>query len=363
MLPPLCRESQFGEVSRAVELGERLLVLSGPVSSGKTVTIKAFLQSLPSDVLRAHVLCETGDTISDVLTETVRQVIGQEVRRRSVSKVSKLVQAIGGSDVRTVVVFDSFDLLEKVALDLFKKIEAVCDMCVLPCVTFVVATHVSPQHFAMNPLAVYNVVFPGYNRGEIVKIVGTTLGEIEAVRLSGIIDICSPMTCDVRDVIFVVHSIGSAEMTKAELGKRVLDVIDAMRSQRMSRISDLANSAAGLLIAIHIASRTTLTSDLLRFARTRQKKSRKTKMLEEHEYVPLERVFALAKALIYSHLGGFESDFSMRLQLHKLISLGFVEMRGDVFLDPSVRSFASEHEVFALAGQCDVRLDEYLSEK
>jgi hypothetical protein len=129
----------------------------------------------------------------------------------------------------------------------------------------------------------------------------------------------------------------------------------------MSRINDLARTAAALLIAVYIGSRTSIASDLLRFARTVQKRKREPKLQEEHDAIPVERAYALAKSIIYSHLGDFDTDFSINLQLQKLAELGLIELRGDIYGDPRVKCLASEQEVNAVARVYEIQLHEYLT--
>lgn len=357
----LCREQQCLELKDAIDVGEFLIIVSGPASSGKTTSVKAVVKSTEA-TRKAHIFCETGDLIPDVLTEIATQVTGIEQKRRSVSQFSKFVQLCRGEDQRTIVVLDSFDLLEKTAPILFSKLDGLKDSNLLPAFTFIVVTHVSPQSFITAPLAYFNVLFPAYRKNEIVKILKTTLKEQEPVNLKKVIDICAPITCDLRDIIFVAHTLADLTKPAKDLGPEIRHILDSMRSQRISRINDLAQTAAALLIAMYVASRTSILSDLMRFARTVQKRRKKPKLLEEHEIIPVERVFALAKAIIHSHLGDFETDFSLHLQLQKLVSLGLAEMRGDPFVDPRVKCLATDHEVSALAGVYDIHLQEYLAE-
>ena len=357
----LCREGQCKELRDALEAGEYLIVVSGPASSGTTTAVKAVVRGLEG-ARKAHVFCDTGDLIPDVLTEVASQVNGVEQKRRSVNNISKFVQVCKGDGERTIVVLDSFDLLERTAVALFSKIDALRNSDLLPAFTFIVVTHVNPQCFVTAPLAHFNILFPAYRKDEIVKILGTTLQDQEVVNLKKVIDICAPITSDLRDIIFVAHTLTDLTKPAKALGPEIRQILDSMRSQRISRINDLAQTAAALLIALYIASRTTILSDLMRFARTVQKRRKKPKLLEEHEIIPVERVFALAKALIHSHMGAFETDFSLHLQLQKLISLGLVEMRGDPFVDPRVKCLATDHEVSALAGVYSIHLQEYLAE-
>jgi hypothetical protein len=144
------------------------------------------------------------------------------------------------------------------------------------------------------------------------------------------------------------------------VGKEVLSIFDTMRSLQLSRINDLARTAAALLLGVYIGSKTTIASDLLKFARTVQWKRKEHRMLEDHDTIPVERAFALAKAIIRAHLGDFETDFSINLQLQKLVELGLLEIRGDVYGDPRVKCLATEHEISAVATAYHINIHEYV---
>jgi hypothetical protein len=125
-------------------------------------------------------------------------------------------------------------------------------------------------------------------------------------------------------------------------------------------VNDLARTASALLLVVYIGSETSSSSDLLRFARKIQKKNRQPRMLEEHDTIPVERDFALAKSIIYAHLGQFETDFSLHLQLQKLVELGLLEIRGDIYSDPRVKCLASEQEATAVVHSSDTHIHEYV---
>jgi hypothetical protein len=60
-------------------------------------------------------------------------------------------------------------------------------------------------------------------------------------------------------------------------------------------------------------------------------------------------------------LSAFETDFSMALQLQKLVDLGLLELRGDIYGDPRIKCLASEQEVTAVARVYGFELHEYLA--
>jgi Cdc6-like AAA superfamily ATPase len=309
----------------------------------------------------AHVFCDTGQVIPVVLTEALRQLTGEDHHPRGLNSIPKFLSKLP-IDAPVIIVFDSFDLLDQTALVLFRQIEAIVDQQVFPWVSFVIVSHSSIQSFTFSPLSHLTIIFPPYSRAEVIQIVQATL-HVPEVALSSIIDICSPLSCDLRDIIFVVHTLGAdIQKSSSAIGSRVISLLDTMRAQQISRINDLARTASAILIAAYIASRTSIVSDLLKFARTVQKKHRRPKLLEEHEWIASERVFALAKAIIDSHMGRFETDFSMQLQLQKLIELGLIDLRGDFHVDPKIACLATDQEINAIADAYNIRLNEYLAE-
>mgnify|MGYP001026848892 CR=1 FL=1 len=48
---PLCRENQFKQLSQAVFNNFRLIIVSGPVSSGKTTTVKRFFDQILKETI------------------------------------------------------------------------------------------------------------------------------------------------------------------------------------------------------------------------------------------------------------------------------------------------------------------------
>jgi hypothetical protein len=310
--------------------------------------------------LSAHIFCDTDNLICDVLTGVITQLTYEEQRPKSVSSIGKFLNRCP-RDLRAVVAFDSFDLLESEAHVLFKQIEAIVDQRLLPMYSFIFVTHVDPQFFCATPLSFFNILFPVYTKSDIVAIVSDTLHRPDRILLQ-VVDICAPISRDIRDIIFVVHTLGpDIEKPAALLARQVLTILDSMRTQQMSRVNDLARTAAALLIAVYIGSRTSIASDLLRFARTVHKRKREPKLQEDHDTIPVERAYALAKSLIYSHLGDFDTDFSLNLQLQKLAELGLLELRGDLYGDPRVKCLANEQEVNAVARVYDIQLHEYLT--
>ena len=101
----------------------------------------------------------------------------------------------------------------------------------------------------------------------------------------------------------------------------------------------------------------------MKFARSIKKRMKTTKLIEEHDYVSLERVFAISKALIYSHIDGIEFDYSAYTALQQLSDLELIEIRGDLFKEPKLKNLATEAEITSIAEKLDIQIHEYVSEK
>ena len=71
--------------------------------------------------------------------------------------------------------------------------------------------------------------------------------------------------------------------------------------------------------------------------------------------MPIEDAFAPTKAIV-------NTNFLLHLQLQKLICLRLLEMMSDPLLEPRVRCLATDQDVVALAGVCDIKLEERLAE-
>jgi hypothetical protein len=195
----------------------------------------------------------------------------------------------------------------------------------------------------------------------MVKVVCAALGRPEKV-VGPVVDICAPLSCDIRDIVFIVHRLSDEnEKGRAAFGRQVLGIWDTMKTHQISRVNELSRTAAALLLGVYIGSRTSIASDLRRFARTVQKKGKEPRMYEDHDTIPVERAYALAKAIICGFLGEFQTDFSLNLQLQRLVELGLVELRGDIYGDPRVKCLASEQEATSVARVYEIPLHEYLA--
>ncbi|OHT00072.1 hypothetical protein TRFO_33307 [Tritrichomonas foetus] len=361
---PHCREDQFKQLYQEITFNTRLILISGPVSSGKTTTVKSLFEHLKEkeNMHCAYVYIDTGDTICDALSEASSQLMQMKRRIRNFYSFSQVVPA---DDQRRVVAFDSFDLLGDNAVNFFNQATAVIDSNMMPNVTFLFITHVNPAFITSNPLSYTNITFPAYKRFEIEEIVASYYSSNDhlPILIKKIISIVSPVSTDLRDIIFITHTLSNANLANDELGKVALQTLNKMRSQKTSRINELPTLASAILLATFIASKTTVTSDLMRFARTLKKRKKKIVLLEKNELISVERVIALTKALLYSHLDKSEFDYAGYVQIQNLIDLGLLSMRGDIYGEPKLSLLATEQEIFAIAQKLNIRIDEYVSEK
>lgn len=366
---PLCRENQFKQLSQAVFNNFRLIIVSGPVSSGKTTTVKRFFDQILKEnqnVRCSHVYIDVGNTISDVLSKVANQI--GNINRR-IRTFQNLEQYIDDSNKKTLIAFDSFDLLgDANALALFTQAEAIVDSKSMPNFTFIFITHVNPGLLLKLPLSFYSIQFPAYNNCEIEKIVSSYIQVNEQMPslIKKILEIVGPITVDIRDIIFIAHKISRfTKLTQNELAQISIRTLNKMRSQQTCRINDLPTLASFILLALYIGTKTSVMSDLMRFARSLKKKKKRSVLFEKNDYVPMERVIALTKALIYSHSDKkIDFDYAGYIQIQNLADLELISIRGDLFGgEAKLVNMASEQEIFAIAQKFNIRIDEYVSEK
>ncbi|KAH0788772.1 hypothetical protein GPJ56_007454 [Histomonas meleagridis] len=361
---PICRQEQYAKLLYSLKSGSKIILLSGPVSSGKTITVNFLIDQVKDTTRCVHLYCDTGDTISDVLTSMVQQLSDEETKIKKISSFQQITKYVN-DEVETIIVFDSFDLLEDGANDLLAQSIAVIDSHILTNFTFIFVTHVNPSFFRIDPFSITNIIFPAYDKPELEQIILSAYNKEDdesfGVLVRKIITISEPMTKDIRDIIFICHSVSGAP--QKTIGKEILKCLDTMRIQKVCRIDGLSTVASVILLAVYIASKTSTTSDLMRFARSLKKKRRSTKLLEDHEYVSLERVFAISKALFYSHLFEIDFDYSAYLQVQQLERLALIEIRGDIYREPKLKCLANEQEISTIAANLDIHVHEYVTEK
>ena len=105
---PICREKEFDHIVEALQAGVRLIVMTGPMSSGKTTTIQRIISSNILDCSTIHIFCETGmdqkefyQNLSNMVAKTEKYIKTFPTFFDAFLKWEK-----------TVIFFDSFDLLQ-----------------------------------------------------------------------------------------------------------------------------------------------------------------------------------------------------------------------------------------------------------
>lgn len=370
MIFPHCRENQFSQLLFSINNSNKVILLSGPMASGKTYSVKYYLSTLDKELFKSsHVYCDNGDKIADVLTETTNQLLDKPIKKR-INSFRQFLKVFISTEFnyKAVVVFDSFDLLEDESTELLKGAIAINDSKILKNFVFIFITHVNPAYFQIDPFEVFNVLFESYTIKEIEKIILSYYGENQSneelgIMIRKIISIAEPITKDLRDLIFIAHTVIKSNIEQNMVGKEVLNALEIMRTQKICKTNGLSTMASILLLALYIASKTSPLSDLMKFARSIKKRRKTTKLIEEHDYVSLERVFAISKALIYSHIDGIEFDYSAYTALQQLSDLELIEIRGDLFKEPKLKNLATEAEITSIAEKLDIQIHEYVSEK
>lgn len=374
MNAPLCRDEQFHRLFQAIDHDFRLILLTGPISSGKTTTVKSLFDQLKerekahefSTLQFAHIYIDTGATIADALSEVAYQ-IGNITKR--IRTFQLLDQVINDNNKKTLICFDSFDLLgDSIASALFTQAQAIVSSQLLPNFVFIFVSHVNPMYLTPLPLTFLNISFPAYKKEEIEEIVTSYYPDNEKLptRLKKILDIVGSITTDIRDIIFIAHTISRfEELTQNELTQISIRTLNKMRSQQTCRINNLPTLSAFILLALYIGSKTSVQSDLMKFARALKKKRKKTSsLLEKNDTVPLERIIALTKALIYSHYDNkIDFDFAGFVQIQNLLELDLISIRGSLLGgDAKLVNLATDQEIYTLAQKYNIRIDEYVSE-
>jgi len=361
---PLCREHQYQQIYEAISSGVSIIVVSGPMSSGKTTTIDSICSKDNLPFKTSHVFCDCGMEISDIYSQIAKSMGSSEKKPRS---IRALVESIESSD-HTAVFLDSFDLLDNIANDLYISLYSAIESGVMNNITLVFVSRSHPSHFVSDPISSFNIDFPAYSRSQIEKVVlsyhNNKEDTILQAKIRRVIDICEPITKDIRDIIFVSHKMSKSKLNPGdtEFGTQIIMELKQMRTQKECRVIGLSKTARIILLSIAIASKTSSVSDLMRFSRSIKRNRNHTKLLEEHEFVNLERVFAISKAIIFHHFDSFEIDISAYLALQKLVALGLIDIRGDIKVDAKIKCLASEIEIHSVSKTLGVDFTAYTLE-
>ena len=363
---PICREDQFNQLYQEVLFNTRIIFVSGPISSGKTTTVKMLFDQLndSQEMKCAYVFIDNDDSISDVLSEAGTQIL--QTKKKFMNFHSFVNHMKTFTTTRALIAFDSFDLLGENAHTLFTQALAIVDLNILPNFSFIFISHVNPAYLSLNPLIFTNICFPAYQKHEIEEIITSYYSSNNHIDdlVRKIYMIVSSITTDIRDIIFIAHTLSKLkDLNSPEFGRAVLQTLNKMKVQKTSRISDLPTLASAILLALYIASKTTPMSDLMRFARTLKKRKKKIVLLENHDSVPLERVLAITKALLFSHLDKMDVDYSFYIQIQNLSDHELISIKGDIYNEPKLSLLATEQEILTIAQKLNIHIEEYVTEK
>lgn len=361
---PCAREKQYEEIKNAIMAGVKLIVATGPVSTGKTTVIEALCKDDTLPFQKIHVFCD-----SQMPEKMVYINISEKINKNAQTPKSfKAFVSMYENNGPTVVFIDSFHLLDS-ARDLYSTLSAAIDNDLIPNFTFVFVARSTPTNFTSYPMNLYPVDFPGYSIDELVQITVRVLPSLdneEAIeRINKIIDTAQTTTKDVRDIIFITHKLMKTAdtLSEKEFFFGVVKELREMRAAKVVRVSNLPKLGKAILLASYIAMKTNVQSDLLRLTRASKRTKRITTFSEHHELVPLERILAIAKSLIYHHIDNFEADFAVNIQISNLVELGLLELRGDIRGDPKAKCLATDAEVVAAAKTLHIDLSVYTSEQ
>lgn len=372
---PLQREELYDQLISAITYGNRVIVITGPISSGKTFTLKHF-QNVYKDVFNfAHIMCETGDTPHEIYTQIYSQLSEQDAPSKKVRSFHQFASVFAKAP-KSIVILDSFDLLDSYASSMFSTINASIDCNILPQFHYIFVTHTVPTTFISEPYRLFHILFPPYYRFDVMEIIKANHPFHENkdfdILLKRIMDIAEPLSTDIRDLMFLSYQLIKDNVAIDEenahnfkkFDAKVIKVLGTMKMQQTCRIFDLSSMADAILLSSYITSRTTIVADYVRFAPSLAKKKKKRpNLFETNEYVSIERVIAVAKAIAHSHIDDFVFDSSIYTQIKRLIDLELVEMRGDFFGDPKLKCLATEQEIVSIAESHEISLAEYISQK
>ena len=357
---PICRERQFIELETAIEKGVKAILVNGPISSGKSYTLEQICEKLKESYNFAYIHYESGNSIKNLLTAAYYELTQDP---KKVSSFASFATQLKDIATQNVVIFDSADLLDDLLPELLKQILAITEIGI-NC-QFIIVIRSPLISYGLLPTRFYLIHFSSYTIPEITQIITSIHPQHKDPRfesfLKRIIQISEPTTRDLRDLIFLSYTIPLDTSTGPTFGQLILDKLIEMRAQQGSRVIQLPRTAAALLLALNIAMKTTVRSDLLSFTRAKTKKAA-GKKIENHEYVPFERVLAIAKALIVGHMDGYSPGYALIAELTQLEEMKLVEIKGDKFLDPRLKCLATEEEISFLAEKVGIVLSIYTTE-
>ena len=360
---PVCREKQLQEIVDAIDCGIHLLLLTGPISSGKTTCVKSIMKSDLLNMQKSYIFCDSHQDAT-VIYSKITQKLKPDLPNSPKSFRTFFEHVLDVPE--TIIFIDSFDLLKKSKHDVFNKFYTACKANVLPNLYFVFITRSIPSKVVIDPLNVYFISFPPYTESEIVEIITSfhpNAGEESFDNyLKCIMKASLKITKDLRDIIYISYQMKKKEIAFDDdnFSKEVVQQLGNMKKQVQGRVSNLPILARTLLIGSYIAMKTNNLSDFMRLTRSDKKIKKGTQLNAEHEFVPLERILAITKALIFHHLDAFEFDYAVFIQLENLSHLGLLEIRGDIRYNPKAKCIATQKEIECVAKSLSIDIEMYL---
>ncbi|EAY11923.1 hypothetical protein TVAG_399280 [Trichomonas vaginalis G3] len=361
---PLCRSNEYTEIVASILTGIRIIVISGPASSGKTTTIQAIVKNKDLDMRKIHMFCETDMDNGGFYYKLSQAIAPDDKKARSFQQFVDYYD----SPTPTAIFIDSFDLLGDLAKQLFTTFKSAVESNIMSKYYFIFISRTSPVNFITDPLTVFNIDFAPYTDNEIFQVV-RSCGKHEDNDqfdhyLEQVVNVSRPLTHDIRDIIYITYKLQKSEIKPDDklFPKLVLHELRAIRETVQSRIVDLPKIANLLLIASYIASHTSSLADLAHLSRSAKRQRKHPNFLQEHEYVSINRIFAIAKALNFHYCDDFDFDYSAYTQIQNLYSLNLIEIRGDIRLDPKIKCLATEDEVKSAGLNVEIDVNYYVSE-
>lgn len=361
---PVRREKQFEQIKDAIMCGVKLITISGPISSGKSITIDALCNYEDLDMKKVHVYCDGESEFGEIFAKITDNFTKLPKRPKSFRSFFDHMQ----NAPKSVIFIDSVELLGENARELFTSVSAAVSSNLLPQITFVFASRSPIKRFTSYPLDIYDIEFPPYTSDDIMAIIPVLHPKAKdpqfSTYLERIIFLCQTISRDIRDIIYIAFKVFRTDMEPEDprFAKLVINELSQMRAQKECRVSNLPKLTKTLLLASYIACRTTIQSDLARLTRSAKRQRKGAIYTEKHEFVPLERILAISKALIFHHCDSFECDYAVFIQLQNLLDLGLIEIRGDIRYSPKARCLAPEFEIRYVAKTLGIDIENYISE-
>ena len=361
---PVCRERQFQEIIDAIESGIHLILMTGPISSGKTTCINSILKSDFLKMNKISIFCDSEQDASIVYTKIVQKLKPDSPK---FPKSFKTFYEAVFDIPKTLIFIDSYDLLKKNRHEVLDQFITATQSNLLPNLFFIFAARSLPSKVIVDPFATYFVNFPPYTQDEIVEIITSFHPNAEDESfdryLRSILKASIRITKDLRDIIYISYQMmkKTTNFDDDNFSKEVVQQLGDMKKQVQGRVHNLPNLARALLLGSYVAMHTNALSDLMRLTRSTKKVKKGVSLTEEHEFVPLERILAITKALVFHHMQEFEFDYAVFIQLENLVHLGLLDIRGDIRFSPKAKCLATKKEIDYVAKTLSIDIDMYVA--